>query len=149
MDTPLLFTFLLLSVSSAAAKQSLRQLGNKNGHPNVKHSHRCKDNFDAADWIATTGGKDGEDTCQPCCVCDCHDSASGDNPWVAPTAAETCDVLRDNDKSSSSFVDYTCADAGHLDPVGGGCTDQAVIDACDAICYPSDAPSISPAPMPV
>lgn len=92
---------------------------------------RCKDNFDAADWIATctaaSGGKDGEDTCQPCCECDCDSSA--DVPAV--TAEKTCDVEVEFDTSST----LTCADHDHADPGPDNSCDHAdVVAACDAIC---------------
>ena len=164
--SPLLFTFLLLSVGSAAAKQSLRQLGagggNHNGWGDHKHSHRCKDNIKAdgsdpqfPDACGLPGGKHNEDTCQPCCACDCHDSA---DTYVPPTASGTCDVLvncdGDYDKKTSTFTVTscddlsTCADAGNVDPdsVTGACAGDEVDAACDALCHPSNPPSNSPAP---
>ncbi len=92
---------------------------------------RCKDTFDAADWINSctndaSGGKDGEDTCQPCCECDCDSSA--DVPDA--TAKETCDVDLDFETASN----LECADHGHVDPVDNSCDHADVVAACDAIC---------------
>ena len=98
---------------------------------------RCKDRFDpgAADWeadcSAVTAGKVGhdQDTCQPCCECDCNTSA--DVPEA--TASKTCDVEVEFDTSST----LTCADHGHAEVDNGSCDTDAVEAECEAICFPT------------
>ena len=146
--TPSFLIFSLYSIGSAAAEHgSLRQLkggnGNKFGH-NPK-TWQCKYNLEDPDIIdpiadgglglawpaacgAANGGKEGQDTCQACCECNC-----GSSDDEAPTE-ETCEVLYDGDEDD----DKTCEDHGDITPEeNGSCNDKVVLDACELQCNPT------------
>jgi hypothetical protein len=87
---------------------------------------RCKDQDDGTNalsvWCpAAVAGKDGEDTCQVCCDCDCDSSA--DVPET--TAKEVCEKLLDG----STGVKLACEGVA---PVNDSCD-----EACDAFCAAS------------
>lgn len=110
--------FYLCSVGDAAADHgALRQL-KKN---NLPCEAANKETFPVC-------GVPSKTACVACCECNCGDSDSSD------------DEIKGKCKSTCESGDDT-----YVASVDGGCTDPAVVAACDVAC-PTSAPSASPAP---